>query len=146
MNKRRAALYCYANRELPSEKAEQELQRQQNLLEHYAKIHGIELSACYFYIGTEQLNLKNLVLLHMLQASKRKEFDIILLERFELFPSCTSKDIPQICLFSVKENKAIKIGECNAPLFDERAKIPTGAAVYRRDGSGSRQWSLSFLD
>lgn len=146
MVKYKAALYCHADRKLPQEKLEQELRRQQALLESYADTHEIELSACYLHAGPEYLDLNELVLLHMLQAAKRKEFDMILLECFERFPVCSPENIPPLRLFSVAENRLIEIGKGNASVFDESPELPAGAAVYIRDGSRAYQWNLRFSD
>lgn len=135
MDKTRAVLYCHADSALSTETAEQELRRQQELLERYADTHGMELTASYLHVGLASLDLDDPVLRHMLQDAKGQDLDIILVERFELFPECAPENIPPICLHSAEENRRIVIGESFSPLFDAVTELPSGGAVYFRDGS-----------
>ena len=92
----------------------------------------MELISCYLHIGASRLDLNDHVTLHMLQDAKRRAYDVILLERFEVFPKCSPADIPPVRLFSVTEDRMIEIGESDAPFLVEEPKHPPAVAVYTR--------------
>ena len=132
MSHKRAAIYCHADQALSSKAAEQELRRQQELLERYANERNMELISCYLHVGASHLDLNDHVTLHMLRDSKQKSYDVILLECFEVFPKCSPSSIPPVRIFSVTENRMTEIGESDAPFLVEGPKHPPAVVVYSR--------------
>lgn len=128
-----AAIFCHADRMLSGMEMEQELTRQYKLLDAYCKTRGIEVVSCYFHVGGALLDPQESVILDMLRAAQRGEFQWIVLESFGRFPKCAQADIPTLCLHSMREGCQKKLGKSRDPIFDSVPVLPAKIMAYLRE-------------
>ena len=84
------------------------------------KKRGIEVVARYFHVGQTGLHPKGSVMLDMLRAAKRGDFEWIVVENFGKFPRCPQQDIPPLCLYSMREGRQKRVGKSRSRLIDIR--------------------------
>ena len=128
-----AAIFCHTDRMRSGAQMEQELARQFRLLDAYCHANEIEVVSCYFHVGGAVLDPQESVILDMLRAARRGEFQWIVLERFDRFPRCAQEDIPTLCLHSMREGRQKKLGRCKDPIFNDMPARPEKVMVYLRD-------------
>jgi hypothetical protein len=109
-----------------------EITRQINVLEKYASMNGMDISATFIDESSGGIDLHNEVHFQMLCAAKQKEFDCVLLEAPDIFPQFDEQDIPEIRLYSVSENISVKAGRNNETLFDTLPAYPQKSVLYCR--------------
>lgn len=120
----KAAVFCHAPWEPEGREMERELSRQLELLEEGCKKRGIEVVARYFHVGQTGLHPKGSVMLDMLRAAKRGDFEWIVVENFGKFPRCPQQDIPPLCLYSMREGRQKRVGRSRSRLFFGAPGLP----------------------
>lgn len=125
MKQKRAALYCRAGKGNTGE-----LFRQHDMLRRYAVLKGLNVVESFLDESTGELSMQNPVQFQVLCAAKQSLFDLLLVEKLEMFPYDTEDIIPPISLYSVKENTTIRIGCSNNEIFETVLAPPGYAVVY----------------
>lgn len=128
MKQRKAALYCRT-----ATGNTRELIRQQYLLQQYAVSKGFFVVSSFLDESAGKMDIDNPVHYQVLCAARQKQFNLLLVERFNIFPAYIEKQIPPIELYSVMESSALKIGNSSNPIFEAAADPPGKAVVYYRN-------------
>lgn len=102
---KKVAIFCRAQRG-----DETELARQQRHLEQYAEDNQLEIISCYLDESIGPLSVQNDIHLHLLQAARRRDFELILVESASIFPDFRYRSIPRLYIYAAAEDELITAG------------------------------------
>lgn len=109
---------------------EPDANKQQQQLEKYITKQGWELTNAYFDNSDGVFSLKNNVQLAMLQAANQKQFDLLLVTDFAVFPTIPKNNLPPLVLYMLNEQKTISIGTTAANLQGTSLETTPHVSIY----------------
>lgn len=111
-----ATLFCHAT-EL---NAQNELQRQHDLLTQYAGQNGLPIEHCFFHVDNYDFENPDDVLLSFLRSAQQDDLGLVFIERVSLFPITHQEQLPQMEVRFVKEGLHQTIGNAEVKIaFDD---------------------------
>lgn len=109
-------LFCHAT----EPNAQNELQRQHDLLTQYAVQIGLPIEHCFFHIGSYDFENPDDVLLSFLRSAQQDDLGLVLIESVSLFPITQQEHITQMEVRFVKERLRQTIGNADVKIaFDD---------------------------
>lgn len=125
-----ASLFCHVPKDLPETEAQQELQRQRDVLVRHAAHTGRAIEHCFFHVGEFNFEKPDEVLLHFMQRAQANNLGLVFAEKKELFPVSRQECIPYMEMCFVREGVQEILGREDVQVGEEELR-PKNIYVYR---------------
>lgn len=124
-----ASLFCHVPEGLPEPEAQQELQRQYDVMAQYAADTGRVIEHCFFHVGEFDFEKPDEVLLRFLQRAQAEDLGLVFAESKEAFPLSQQAHIPCVEVCFVREGVQEIFGYKDVQVVEEELQ-PKNVYMY----------------